>query len=261
MSHGHAVPQASALLPCPFCGSNDIERSNSGDPHRTAFWTCCNECGTSTGEGGVYSQDQADARWNRRASQAPAAIAEPASPAVSGAELPALTDSAIDKESSAYLHRSGYRLHDFDIQQKVHYGFVAGAKFARAILAASSRSAGASPAVSGDETSDEFERGRQQGMKQEHALWKLARSSDELERRPSGASPAAVEALRELVSCKDLKEEELRLRQRRPVLDVAKITKCNLMRVEHRRRASLAWEAARAALADPEQAQTKGEKP
>ena len=62
----------------------------------------------------------------------------------------------------------------------------------------------------------------------------------------------AREALAELVACKDLKDEELRQRQRRPVRDPQKILRCNEMQAEYRRRSPLAWEAARAALIAPE---------
>lgn len=54
-------PAVSELLPCPFCGSKDIE---TGGPCYDAFM--CNECGISQ-----YDQDghaEAVAAWNRRAS-------------------------------------------------------------------------------------------------------------------------------------------------------------------------------------------------
>lgn len=53
------------LLPCPFCGSEDIARA---DGTYGAFWCMCNGCGASTWEVGADSQAIADARWNLRAS-------------------------------------------------------------------------------------------------------------------------------------------------------------------------------------------------
>jgi hypothetical protein len=52
------------LLPCPFCGSKNIQRSDNA---YGAFWTMCDDCGACTGEGDVANQDEADARWNTRA--------------------------------------------------------------------------------------------------------------------------------------------------------------------------------------------------
>jgi hypothetical protein len=67
------------------------------------------------------------------------------------------------------------------------------------------------------------------------------------------ASASALEsALEELVALKGLKEEELRLRQRRVCAierDVAELDRVDRMREDYNRRKPLAWEAARAALA------------
>jgi hypothetical protein len=63
---------------------------------------------------------------------------------------------------------------------------------------------------------------------------------------------AAIEpyraALRELVALKDLKDEELRQRQRRPVHEPKKLAQCDAMQKEYRRRKPLAWAAARALI-------------
>jgi hypothetical protein len=63
------------------------------------------------------------------------------------------------------------------------------------------------------------------------------------------ARDAEIAALRaalvELVALKDLKDEELRLRQRRPVREIAQ---CDAMQEVYRRRKPLAWAAARAAI-------------
>jgi len=64
--------------------------------------------------------------------------------------------------------------------------------------------------------------------------------------------------LRELVECKDLKDEELRLRQRRAVWlrgDAGMADEVNAMRDDYNRRKPLAWEAARSALNPPQQAE------
>jgi hypothetical protein len=66
---------------------------------------------------------------------------------------------------------------------------------------------------------------------------------------PVGELTALGAALRELVALKDLKDEELRMRQRRPVRDQNKLASCEAMRLEYLRRKPLAWSAARAALA------------
>ena len=42
------------------------------------------------------------------------------------------------------------------------------------------------------ELPDEFERGRQQGMKQEHALWELMRNSEEIEALKAPAEPTEL---------------------------------------------------------------------
>ena len=63
-----------ALAPCPFCGSRNIQRADNGD--YGAFWCICDDCGACTGEVGIHSQAEADARWNARAALA----AEPAQP-------------------------------------------------------------------------------------------------------------------------------------------------------------------------------------
>ena len=55
-----------ALLPCPFCGGDNIQRADNA---YGAFWTICDECGACTGEAGIHSQAEADERWNRRPSQ------------------------------------------------------------------------------------------------------------------------------------------------------------------------------------------------
>ena len=60
----------SDLKPCPFCGCADIARANNT---YGAHWTMCNGCGTQTGEVGISSQAEADARWNTRAAPAPTA--------------------------------------------------------------------------------------------------------------------------------------------------------------------------------------------
>lgn len=62
--------------------------------------------------------------------------------------------------------------------------------------------------------------------------------------------------LEELVALKDMKDEELRSRQRRPVRDREKIAACDAMRIEYLRRKPIAWAAARARLAQPEVAPT-----
>lgn len=51
--------------------------------------------------------------------------------------------------------------------------------------------------------------------------------------------------LKELVSLKDQKDQELRLRQRRPVRDPAKLAEANALRADYKSRKALAWERAR----------------
>lgn len=53
------------LLPCPFCGCDDIRES--GDNGYGAFWCMCEDCGVNTSETGVKSQAEANERWNYRA--------------------------------------------------------------------------------------------------------------------------------------------------------------------------------------------------
>lgn len=64
-----------------------------------------------------------------------------------------------------------------------------------------------------------------------------------------------MSALAELVALKDMKDEELRLRQRRPVRNLEKLIKCDAMRADYNRRKPLAWEEARRALAAYRQAE------
>jgi hypothetical protein len=63
-------------------------------------------------------------------------------------------------------------------------------------------------------------------------------------------------ALRELVACKDLKDEESRLRQRRECSILRQpnsLAEANAMRDDYNRRKPLAWSAARAAAPSPAQ--------
>lgn len=63
---------------------------------------------------------------------------------------------------------------------------------------------------------------------------------------------SALSALRELVVCKDLKDEELRLRQRRDVAIQRKpdaVARADAMRDEYNRRKPIAWANARAVIA------------
>lgn len=65
--------ERAALLPCPFCGSENIQRQDNGS--YGAFWTICDDCGACTGESGIKNQAEADAAWNRRAALTTQALA------------------------------------------------------------------------------------------------------------------------------------------------------------------------------------------
>lgn len=52
------------LLPCPFCGSNNI---TPNDDAYGSLWVCCDDCGASTLECGVETPEQQWERWNKRA--------------------------------------------------------------------------------------------------------------------------------------------------------------------------------------------------
>jgi hypothetical protein len=57
-----------SLSPCPFCGSPGEEVSDP--PPGYGWWTVMctnNDCGVRTSEVGVFSAEEAYARWNRRA--------------------------------------------------------------------------------------------------------------------------------------------------------------------------------------------------
>ncbi len=54
------------LLPCPFCGSKDVEERKAGKAViGTAYWIACNECGAGSGEASTAAE--ACEKWNRRA--------------------------------------------------------------------------------------------------------------------------------------------------------------------------------------------------
>lgn len=53
------------LLPCPFCGSADLEKSNNGDNHWNVW---CNGCATSGPD--AVGEDDAIVVWNRRSDTA-----------------------------------------------------------------------------------------------------------------------------------------------------------------------------------------------
>lgn len=57
-------PNVNDLLPCPFCGSNDIEIKKVGDWACTAMATACNSCDM---EGPPSSEiEEAKRLWNKR---------------------------------------------------------------------------------------------------------------------------------------------------------------------------------------------------
>lgn len=70
----HAIPDGETVYPCPFCGSDDIELTNT---HTACYWCECQNCGAQvTGEAyeGDHSENahkvaalSAIKAWNTRA--------------------------------------------------------------------------------------------------------------------------------------------------------------------------------------------------
>ena len=83
------------LLPCPFCGSNEIARQSA----MGEYWILCETC-HATSVMSHYEQG-ADEAWNRRP-------APPAKSEVSEAELRAFAKQVADNDRDQYHMSEGY---------------------------------------------------------------------------------------------------------------------------------------------------------
>lgn len=102
---------------------------------------------------------------------------------------------------------------------------------------------------------------RSAGLQGEDSVRAVARSAGAAPAAPLVPEPGVRAALEELVALKDLKDEELRMRQRRPVRDPQKVAQCDAMQAEYRSRKPAAWAAARAALSSTPSAPTSDPAP
>ncbi len=60
-----------ALKPCPFCGADSARVTIDGYENK---WVCCEGCGVQTSEVGIFTEQQAADRWNKRAPAQPSTL-------------------------------------------------------------------------------------------------------------------------------------------------------------------------------------------